>query len=174
MKNEMQLRNGNRARGTRNPFAMITQMQRQMDSMFNSLLRDEAWELPSFSSTGFWPAYDLADKGSHYVMSVAAPGLTKADLKVELVGDQLHVFGEQRHEKETERKGGTQSESFFGAVDHWLSLPEDAKPEGIQASIKDGIVEIALQKAEAAKPKQIEITEGPLKLQATSQERKSA
>ena len=38
-----------------------------------------------------------------------------------------------------------------------FSLPETANPDGIDASYKDGILEIRVPKAEEAKPKHIEL-----------------
>jgi len=48
-------------------------------------------------------------------------------------------------------------ERFDGAFRRVLALPEDADPERVEAHYQDGVLQITVQRREAARPRQIEV-----------------
>jgi len=49
------------------------------------------------------------------------------------------------------------NERFEGEFRRSIALPEDIDPDKVEASYRDGIVEIRVQRREASRPRQIEI-----------------
>ena len=45
-------------------------------------------------------------------------------------------------------------------LERWLSLPTNAKAEGIEARVENGVLQIAIPKAEVARGKEIKVIEG--------------
>ena len=70
----------------------------------------------------------------------------------------LSIRGEKQTEKET-GKGSKQhrTERFHGTFARSFTLPEAVKAEKVDASYKDGVLLLAIPKAEEAKPKSIDI-----------------
>jgi HSP20 family protein len=56
-------------------------------------------------------------------------------------------------------KNGTyyRQERFGGEFRRVIALPEDVDPDKVEASYRDGIVQITVQRRESTKPRQIEI-----------------
>ncbi|MGZ3712085.1 MAG: Hsp20/alpha crystallin family protein [Bdellovibrionota bacterium] len=139
------------------PFRAMARMQREMDKMFENFWSgDLSMSLPEIPS--FQAPYNVREEGSHYLLSFDVPGFSKEDIKVELDNDQLHVYAE--HSEEREEKKGKRYESSYGALDHWLTLPANAKGDAIEAKIENGVLQIALPKTEASRAKQIPVGEG--------------
>jgi HSP20 family protein len=103
----------------------------------------------------FTPACDLEETESHYLLSLDLPGVTREDIKIETVKDQLLVAAERKAEKSEktihlkERGRGT----FYRA----FSLGSAVDAERIEALYQDGVLRIAVPKAESAKPRLIAV-----------------
>jgi HSP20 family protein len=48
-------------------------------------------------------------------------------------------------------------ERFDGAFHRAVNLPDDADPDRVEANYQDGVLHIAVQRRESAKPRQIEV-----------------
>jgi len=116
------------------------------DRIVDSFLRPD-----SYSSVNFQPRIDLNETENHYMASFDMPGVKKDDIKIEMRGRQLVVTGERRSEIKNS------SHRTTGKFERAFTLPESVDAEKIEAHYEDGVLNIALPKAEAAKPRTIEI-----------------
>ena len=96
------------------------------------------------------------------VVRAELPGLTKEDVKVQMVKGALTIEGERKYEKEVEKKGYFTTECEYGTFYRQIPLPEEAKIGDAKAIFKNGILEVtipapALEKEVA---RQIEVKEG--------------
>jgi len=117
------------------------------DRIVDSFLRPT-----SAQSVQFQPSADISETENHYMVSFDIPGVKKEDVKIEMRGNQLFVTGERRQEA---RSGRT-----YGKFERSFALPESVNTDKIEAHYEDGVLSIALPKAEEAKPKTIEIQSG--------------
>ena len=85
-----------------------------------------------------------------YHIRMELPGVAKKDLRVDLENAVLTVSCEQRDEDE---QSGKVTRTFSRSV----SIPDGIVAEQISAALKDGILTITVPKAEATKPRKIEI-----------------
>jgi HSP20 family protein len=69
----------------------------------------------------------------------------------------LTISGERKLEKEEQGKFH-RIERAYGRFVRSFVLPDNVDPTKVTASMKDGVLEVRLVKAEQAKPKQIEIS----------------
>ena len=84
---------------------------------------------------------------------MAAPGLTKKDIKVDVDGDLLKISAIKAAEKkEGEEKKYTLREFNFSTFERTFTLPESVDNQSISAKFKDGILNLTLAKKEEAKP----------------------
>jgi len=128
-------------------------IQREMNRMFDGFFRginDEETSLSTWS-----PAVDVAEHDDVYVVKVELPGVNKDDVKVTIESNILTIRGEKKQEKEVKKENYHRVERSYGSFQRSFTLPSTVKSDKIDAAYKDGILTIAVPKAEEAKPKQI-------------------
>lgn len=86
------------------------------------------------------PLSELSEHEDHHLLRVEVPGLGPENLEVRLEGDQLVVEGEKREEKRTKHL----SEIVYGRIYRAYLLPKDAKKEGIEARLSQGVLEVKI------------------------------
>jgi HSP20 family protein len=112
------------------------------------------------SSNWFNPTCDVEETESHYLMSFDLPGMKKDEVKIELVDNQLVVSGERKEEHREDKKSWRFTERRYGKFQRVFTLPSAVDSSKIEADYQEGVLKIAVPKAETAKPKQIRIGEG--------------
>ena len=140
---------------TLSPLARLNAFQNEVDRLFELS--------PLFSANGpattpgFSPALDVHQDQDNVVVKAELPGLKKEDINLSLHDSQLTLGGERRHEKAVDEKNRVRNERFFGRFERTLTLPVQVDGTRVTAAYEDGILTVTLPKAEAAKPRQIEI-----------------
>jgi HSP20 family protein len=137
------------------PWRGLHSLQRDFDRLFEVTTRDPKLDKDN-SEVVFQPAVEMEETESHYLMNVDLPGVAKKDIQIELKNNQLHIWAERKNEKKTPNY----SERYYGKFHRVFTLPEGLESEKIEAQYQDGVLSLAVPKAEASKPRQIKITEG--------------
>jgi len=128
-------------------------------SVFNDLFDENFDRSSARPSTSKWyPAVDVLESKESYLIRAELPGMKREDIKVEVKDGTLVLSGERKSEKPAEGVEYRHVERSNAKFWRSFSLPETVKQEGIEATYKDGILEIRVPKAEEAKPRQIEIS----------------
>jgi HSP20 family protein len=104
------------------------------------------------------PKTDIYDAKDDYVLKMEIPGLSKKEVKIEIENDTLAVFGERKREAEMKEEYYSWTERRNGKFYRAFRLPEDIDAKKINASMKDGVLELRVPKPEIKKPKNIPIT----------------
>jgi HSP20 family protein len=109
--------------------------------------------------TDMTPKTDMFEEEGQLVIKAEMPGIGKKDLDISLEGDVLTIKAEKKEEKEEGEKGTTNytRERRFGQYIRYMTLPSRVDADSITATLKKGLLEIRMPKAEAPEPKQIEI-----------------
>lgn len=116
----------------------------------------------SYPATGGWmateayPRTNLSDSGDNLHIVAEVPGVAKDDLQVKIQGNYLEISGSRKADTpdgykthRNERGAGFFSRSF--------TLPYEVDAAKVEATLKDGLLNLRLPKAESAKPRQITI-----------------
>jgi HSP20 family protein len=122
-------------------------------------LQDELARLIDTPLQGWAPALDVQEDKDAYTVRVELPGLKREDIEVHLQEDALVISGERRHEEPKEGTEVHRSERFYGKFSRALTFPTGVNGDKVTASYKDGVLTVTVPKAEAAKPKQITVSE---------------
>jgi HSP20 family protein len=85
------------------------------------------------------------------------PGIAKEDIEIEVVEDQLVISGERKLDRKESSANRFFSERGYGKFHRAFTLGTSVDQEKIEAVYRDGVLRVAVPKAEAAKPKQIKI-----------------
>lgn len=108
---------------------------------------DEALE-KAFEGVNFEPSSELVEEEGRYLLRAELPGLDKKDVQVYLEGPFLVIEAER---KEEQRKRHL-SEIYYGRIYRSIPLPADARPEGIQARLRRGVLEVEIPRAPSPGP----------------------
>jgi HSP20 family protein len=103
------------------------------------------------------PPMDLVEAQDRFVLKADLPGLTEADVAIEVEDGALRISGERKAEREQSERGWYRIERSFGSFSRSLTLPDGVDPDGIEASFKDGVLEVLIPKPAERKPRRIEI-----------------
>jgi HSP20 family protein len=105
---------------------------------------------------GTFPAINVGGTEDNVTVYLFAPGIDAKKLEISIQQNVLTVSGE----RELPRDDGAayyRQERFGGEFRRVLSLPEDVDPDKVEASYRDGVVQITVRRRESAKPRQIAI-----------------
>jgi len=128
-------------------FGRITSLQEELDRFF---------ETPTHS----WaPALDVHEDKDTYRVRVELPGLKREDIEVSFHEGSLVISGERKVENLEEGTEVHRQERFYGKFSRALTLPTAVAADKVQAGYKDGILTVTLPKADAAKPRQINVAD---------------
>lgn len=117
------------------------------------------WEDESPRVSSNWrPSVDIFEDDDKLVLSVEVPGVDKKDIKINVENNVLSISGERKFEQEEKKDNFRRIERRFGSFYRSFTLPRAVDTEKIEATTKNGVLEITLPKREEAKPRQIEVS----------------
>lgn len=138
-------------------FAGLENFNFQSNQLFDQTL-GRARSSASSVGTVWYPAVDVLESKDSYLLRAELPGMNKEYFNLEVKNGMLTVSGERKVEepvsgvqyRSVERVAGKFSRSFY--------LPQTVQQDGIQATYRDGILEIYVPKMEHAKARQITVS----------------
>jgi HSP20 family protein len=134
----------------RRPFEDFAALQSRLDR----LLEDVVGE----GKRGEWtPAIDLVRDEDKLVLRADMPGITPEDVKIEVRDDIITVSGQHEEKKEEKDENYVRRERRFGSFSRSIALPGGVDPDRIEATSKDGVVEITIPLPAEKKPKSVQI-----------------
>ena len=134
----------------RDVFAELDRLQREMQQAFDvgPTIRGMTRGYPALNVGGTPTAVDIF---------AFAPGLDPANLDVLFEKGTLTIAGERKAPEVPEKATVHIGERFAGRFRRVVSLPEDVDPNAIQASYRDGVLHVRIQRKEEAQPRRIAI-----------------
>ena len=134
---------------------------REMEDVFDRYGRAIGWPrrgTQEVMATGDWaPRVDIAETDNEFVIKAEIPEVNKDDVKVTVDSGVLTIRGERKQEKEEKGKKFHRVERYYGSFTRSFTLPDNVDEGKIDASFKDGVLNLKVPKTEAAKPKAIEV-----------------
>jgi HSP20 family protein len=98
----------------------------------------------------FAPKADAAMSDEYYEISLELPGVATDDISVSVQEGALTIQGEKRFDHEEVGRTYFFSEREFGAFQRSFRLPPDAAKDRIDASFKNGVLNVRVPKLQAA------------------------
>ena len=102
------------------------------------------------------PCCDIAENKDSFTVHAELPGIKKEDITINFDHDThvLSIKGETKTEKKVDHEKFHKVERRTGSFERQFVLPQNADGDKIAASMKDGVLEISIQKlAVEEKPK---------------------
>lgn len=135
------------------PFSDMVQLRDEIGRWFEGITEREK----SKRSAVWAPNVDIKETDKEIQIKADLPGMKLEDIDVSVDEDQLVIRGERKEEKEEKDKDYIRVERSYGSFYRSFNIGVPVKSDRINATYKDGVLEITLPKAEAKKPKRIAI-----------------
>lgn len=104
---------------------------------------------------GTFPAINVGSTEDGVTVYLFAPGIDPKKLDISIQQNVLSISGAR---EASEEKGNYyRRERFTGEFRRVISLPDDVDPDKVEASYREGIVQIRVRRRESARPRQISV-----------------
>ena len=115
--------------------------------------RDWFGRSPGAAALTEWsPRCDVTEKDDEILVHAELPGVEAKDMEVRAANGMLTIRGEKRTERAENDKDRQYSERFFGSFERSLTIPKGVDEDKIEATLKDGVLEVHLPRAAVAAP----------------------
>ena len=110
------------------------------------------------AETGLEMKIDVKEDDKAFTVKADIPGVKKEDIHVEVDGNRVSISAEVKSEKE-QRKGETviHTERYEGKVFRSFALAGNVDESAVEASYKDGLLQLKLPKLAGGKSRRISI-----------------
>lgn len=117
-------------------------------------LWDEVFDFPltrnhSGGNATTLPAVNISESEKEYRIELAAPGLNKEDIHIELDQDNLVLSAEKSESKEENKENFSRREFNYSSFSRSFTIPQEKiDADKIEANYKDGVLILRLPKLE--------------------------
>jgi HSP20 family protein len=138
------------------PFGLLRRMSEDMDRMF----RPFRSQFGTDDLVGWSPSIEVFERDGKLIVHADLPGMSKDDVRIQVVNDQLVIEGERRREHEDDQGPIHRSERSYGSFVRSIALPEGANVDQARAEFNNGVLQISVPIPEAKQARQIPIQTG--------------
>jgi HSP20 family protein len=131
----------------------LRRIEQHLDELFGS---STPWSGIRSLPAGSFPAVNVGSTADDVTLYVFVPGIDPQTLDISLQQNLLTISGKR---EVIQPAGATyyRQERPGGSFRRVVALPEDVDGDRVAATYRDGIVQITVQRREAARPRQIQI-----------------
>lgn len=131
-----------------------SEMNRFLESYFGDLVTGDNYDGVKSSWT---PSVDIKEEDERYVLYADLPGIDPADIEVTAENGVLSIKGERAERQDEDRRQLKRVERARGIFYRRFALPDSADPDRIQASGRNGVLEVSIPKHERVQPRKIQV-----------------
>jgi len=132
-----------------------------MRSIYNRVFGDGAVarvasEGPAAVSSIYMPV-DVSETADKYVLKAEMPGMNADDIEITVADNQVTLKGSRNESKEEKGTNYVRSERRFGSFSRSFSLGVPVDSSKVEATYRNGVLEVELPKLTTALPRQIKV-----------------
>jgi HSP20 family protein len=142
------------------PFHEMDALRREIDRVLTDYAHAGPVRSVSFlpgTSARAYPLLNMSEDRDHVYIQGLAPGIDPQTLDVSVHRNTLTISGEKPGPAGVAAEAFHRNERAAGRFVRSLDLPAEVDSSKVQASYEQGLLSITLPKAEAAKPRQIQV-----------------
>ena len=143
-----------RWRDPMDPFTDLGSLRNAIDQVFGDFMGRTRFT-PFYA--GVYPAFNITGDKDNLYLRAELPGIDPKQINITATSDSLTIRGERIIAPVGKEVNYHQREREHGTFRRIINLPAEINTDTITASYKDGVLTVVMPKAEAAKPRQIEI-----------------
>lgn len=138
------------------PWATLPTLKDRINSIFEEAFPASANDGEP-SMCDWRPLVDTYEEENTIVIISELPGVKKENVSIDVKDNIISISGERTLEANISEKKYFRRERCHGSFHRAFSLPENADPNRISASFKDGVLKIVIQRSEESLTKKVEI-----------------
>jgi HSP20 family protein len=124
----------------------IADLHRRVEGILNTLLHDLPAVTPAASA---WiPRADVHETGAALIVTLEIPGVEREDIDIVVEGPYLSITGRRPEPSPGSCVRWHQMEIAHGRFERVIALPEEADPERITATYREGFLEITIPRGD--------------------------
>ena len=139
------------------PWGVVSQLQSEINRLFGNVNDGD-----SSSATAEWsPAVDVREYADRFQLLFDVPGVDPKQVEITLDNGVLSVSGNRTEEKAAQRAEQPQQQRLerrLGRFHRRFILPDTVDSEKVNASGRDGVLEIVIPKQPKAQPRRISVS----------------
>ncbi|MGB9673280.1 MAG: Hsp20/alpha crystallin family protein [Anaerolineales bacterium] len=129
----------------------MERLQREMNRLFNNVYPTRFESAPSFPAINLW----VSENG--LIITSEVPGIEPDNMDISVVNEMLTISGERPAEKIESEARYHRQERGCGKFARTIQLPFAVDANKVEATFRDGILQISLPRKEEDKPKKIKV-----------------
>jgi HSP20 family protein len=111
----------------------------------------------TLATGGNFPPVDMHLTEDDVVIDVAVPGINPDDVNISVTGDTVTISGEVKREQPNQKHQHVLDEIWRGRFQRSFQMPIQVDANKADASFQHGVLTLRLPKAEATKPRKIQV-----------------
>jgi len=146
-----------------NPIREMEALRREIDRAFENYQGSGDRFSPFFRAfstrSRVYPLLNIQEDRDNLYVEAVAPGLNPETLDITVINNALRITGEKQPlAREIKAEDYHRNERESGKFVRTITLPVEVKADSVSAQYRDGLLVITAPKAEAAKPRQINVS----------------
>jgi HSP20 family protein len=131
--------------------------QQEFQAAFDRFFNAEDGDQSNVVTSQWTPRVDIKEEQERFLILADIPGVDPAEIEIHMDKGILTLKGERKAEQLDDSGKFTRVERSRGQFYRRFALPDSANPEGISATGKHGVLEIAIPKRAESTPRRIQI-----------------
>ena len=129
----------------------------EIRNAFDRFFNTEATDQSNVVTSQWTPRVDIKEEDTRFVIFADIPGVDPKDIEITMQKGILSIKGERKAESAEQGGKLTRSERSHGLFYRRFALPDSANAEGIQATGRNGVLEISIPKRAETAPRRISV-----------------
>ena len=144
----VRLRRRDRDVAPEGPLSVFGDFDHWLDHLWN-------WSRPASLYGGY--DVDIWDDDDHIYLEAELPGISKDEIDISVENGVLSIQGEKKHEEIKKDHTHHIQERRYGSFSRSFTLPSSVDAENVEATLKEGVLRVVLNKREEVKAKRVEV-----------------
>lgn len=140
------------------PFRELDRLQNEVNRLFEGYTAQPTERSAGVPARVWSPAVDVVENENAVILRAELPGMRQEDIDIELTGDTLTLRGERRFENEERKDNYVRVERSYGRFQRSFTLGVPVQHDKVNATYRDGVLEVTLPKSEETKPRKVQVT----------------
>ena len=131
--------------------------QDEIRNVFDRFFTNDETDQSNVVTSQWTPRVDIKEEDTRFVIFADIPGVDPKDIEITMEKGILSIKGERKVETSEQNGKLTRTERSHGLFYRRFALPDVANADGIEASGRNGVLEVSIPKRPEVAPRRINV-----------------